>query len=141
MSINVSEVIWTIICFFVLLFVLKKFLFHPLVTFMDERQARIDEGAAAKQQSDERIRKNDAALEESWKARNDEAKALLNSGKTEAEALRAKNVAQAHAQAHEQEKEARERMKAEREETLAQAEQKVPELVELLSAQLMGEAK
>ena len=44
MSINVSEVIWTIVCFFALLFVLKKFLFDPLVRFMEARQASIDEG-------------------------------------------------------------------------------------------------
>ena len=44
MSINVSEVIWTIICFFALLFVLKKFLFDPLIKFMDQRQAGIDAG-------------------------------------------------------------------------------------------------
>ena len=44
MSINVSEVIWTIVCFFALLFVLKKFLFDPLIRFMEQRQAAIDQG-------------------------------------------------------------------------------------------------
>ena len=34
MSINISELIWTVICFFVLLVVLKKLLFDPLVSFM-----------------------------------------------------------------------------------------------------------
>ena len=43
MSINVSEVIWTIVCFFALLFVLKKFLFDPLIRFMEQRQAAIDQ--------------------------------------------------------------------------------------------------
>ena len=41
MSINVSEVIWTIVCFFALLFVLKKFLFDPLLRFMEQRQAAL----------------------------------------------------------------------------------------------------
>ena len=44
MSINFSEVIWTVICFFALLFVLKKLLFDPLIRHMDARQSKIDAG-------------------------------------------------------------------------------------------------
>ena len=43
MSINISELIWTVICFFVLLVVLKKLLFDPLVSFMAARDARIQD--------------------------------------------------------------------------------------------------
>lgn len=140
MSINVSEVIWTVICFFALLFVLKKFLFGPLIKFMDERQARIDAGEAAIREAEASRQENAAELEESWKARNEEAKSLLAQGKTEAEAERAKTVAQAHAAVHEAEKEARARIQTEREETLAQAEQKMPELVDALADRLLQNA-
>ena len=47
MSINISELIWTVICFFVLLVVLKKLLFDPLVSFMTARDARIQDGISA----------------------------------------------------------------------------------------------
>ena len=47
MSINISELIWTVICFFVLLVVLKKLLFDPLVSFMAARDARIQDGISA----------------------------------------------------------------------------------------------
>ena len=47
MSINISELIWTVICFFVLLVVLKKLLFDPLVSFMAARDARIQDGLNA----------------------------------------------------------------------------------------------
>lgn len=137
MSINVSEVIWTVICFFALLFVLKKFLFGPLISFMDERQTRIDAGKAANREAEESRQKNAAALEENWKARNEEAKNLLSQGKAAAEAERAKTLAQAHAEVHEAEKEARTRIQAEREATLAQAEQKMPELVDVLADRLL----
>ena len=140
MSINVSEVIWTVICFFALLFVLKKFLFGPLIKFMDERQARIDAGEAAMREAEANRQENAAELEESWKARNEEAKGLLAQGKTEAEAERTKTVAQAHAAVHEAEKEARARIQTEREETLAQAEQKMPELVDALADRLLQNA-
>ena len=44
LSINPSETIWTILGFFVLLFLLNQFLYKPLIRFMDERRARIDAG-------------------------------------------------------------------------------------------------
>lgn len=141
MSINVSETIWTVICFFALLFVLKKFLFGPLVKLMDERQARIDAGDAIRRESEQHVQENAAALEESWKARSDEAKTMLARGKTEAEALRAKAVAEAQGAAHIAEKEARDRIKAEREETLAQASEKMPELVGILADRLTNAAQ
>ena len=140
MSINVSEMIWTVICFFALLFVLKKFLFNPLISFMDERQTRIDAGKAANRDAEEGKEKNAAAMEESWKARNEEAKNLLAKGKAEAEAERTKTLADARAEAHEAEKEARVRIQTEREEILAQAEQKMPELVDVLTDRLFQNA-
>ena len=51
MSINISELIWTVICFFVLLVVLKKLLFDPLVSFMAARDARIQDVISAEAKS------------------------------------------------------------------------------------------
>ena len=44
LSINLSELVLTIISFFLLLFLLNKFLYTPVLKFMRERQARIDAG-------------------------------------------------------------------------------------------------
>ena len=136
MSINVSETIWTVICFFALLFILKKFLFGPLVKLMDERQARIDAGEAIRRESEQRVEDNAAQLEESWKTRSEEMRALQEKKRADAEAERVKAISAARQAAHEAEKEARDRIKAEREEALAQAEEKMPELVDALSHQL-----
>ena len=141
MSINVSEIIWTVVCFFALLFVLKKFLFGPLVKFMDERQARIDASEALRRESEMHVQENAAALEESWKARSDEAKSLLAQSTADAEMLRTKAVAEAQSAAHEAEKEARDRIKSEREETLAQVSREMPELVGVLSNRLTDAAQ
>ena len=51
MSINVSELIWTILCFFVLLFVLKKLLLDPILKVMDARKATVEEGLEAGRQA------------------------------------------------------------------------------------------
>lgn len=42
LSINFSELVLTIISFFLLLFLLNKFLYTPVLKFMRERQARVD---------------------------------------------------------------------------------------------------
>ena len=99
MSINVSEVIWTIICFFALLFVLKKFLFDPLIKFMDQRQAGIDAGLEKGREAQRKKEENAAALRESWKERSAEAKQLIAEGKAADEEERSRVLEAAHAQA------------------------------------------
>ena len=47
MSINISELIWTVICFLVLLFVLKKLLYDPIIRVMDARNAEVEGGLEA----------------------------------------------------------------------------------------------
>ena len=81
LSINVSEVIWTIVCFFALLFVLKKFLFDPLIRFMEQRQAAIDQGLERGRDAQRKKDENDAALREKWRERSVEVKQLLAEGK------------------------------------------------------------
>ena len=72
MSINISELIWTVICFFVLLVVLKKLLFDPLVSFMAARDARIQAGISAGRTAQQQL---DAAAQ----ARSD-AQRLIDRG-------------------------------------------------------------
>ena len=73
MSINISELIWTVICFFVLLVVLKKLLFDPLVSFMAARDARIQDGLnagrTAQQQLDAAARARSEAQRMHWPGR------------------------------------------------------------------------
>ena len=43
-SINISELIWTVINFLLLVLLLNRFLYKPVISFMENRQARIDAG-------------------------------------------------------------------------------------------------
>ena len=72
MSINISELIWTVICFFVLLVVLKKLLFDPLVSFMAARDARIQDGLSAGRTAQQQL---DAAARERSEAQRKQAAA------------------------------------------------------------------
>ncbi|MBQ0037368.1 MAG: ATP synthase F0 subunit B [Clostridiales bacterium] len=142
MSINVSEVIWTIICFFVLLFVLKKFLFDPLITFMDARKARVEAGMVEGREAQRKKEENENALRESWKNRSIEAKELLAAGKAADEKERAKVLSQAQAEAAQTMRDARERVNEEGESARHEVNEQMDELVTVLAQQLLqNEAK
>lgn len=108
LTVNPSEVIWTILCFLALYFVLKRFLFDPLVAFMDARdaavQAGLDEESAARALIDEEQRSVETAREESLQ----KARALLAERKTADEQHRTDAIAAAHRRAAELEQEAKE---------------------------------
>ena len=127
MSINVSEVIWTIVCFFALLFVLKKFLFDPLIRFMEQRQAAIDQGLEKGRDAQRKKDENDAALRESWKERSVEAKQLLAEG-----------LDSAQKEANEALQEANKRIEQERRQVCADAQEQLPQLVSVLTRQLLS---
>ena len=107
MSINFSEVIWTVICFFALLLVLKTFLFGPLIRHMDERQRRIDAGLAEARRADEAKSRARQMAEESWRQRSEEAHAAVNEGRMQDEKHRARELEDAQVQSAEDLRKAR----------------------------------
>ena len=55
LTIQSSVFIWTLICFCLLMLILHRLLFRPMLSFMDARRARIDR-AAARQEENRRLR-------------------------------------------------------------------------------------
>lgn len=112
MSINISELIWTVICFFVLLVVLKKLLFDPLVSFMAARDARIQDGLNAGRTAQQQL---DAA-----------------------ERARAQALQSAHQEAAQATRAMRARVRDEETAAAAAVDAKLPELVTALTGGLLG---
>lgn len=112
MSINISELIWTVICFFVLLVVLKKLLFDPLVSFMAARDARIQDGLNAGRTAQQQL---DAA-----------------------ERARAQALQSAHQEAAQTTRAMRARVRDEETAAAAAVDAKLPELVTALTGGLLG---
>lgn len=137
MTINISEVIWTIVCFFALLFVLKKFLFTPLITFMDDRKARIEAGLAEAREAEQKKEENAAALQQSWQQRNNEAKQLLAEGKGADEKKRVCAVSAAKEDAAAAIKEARTHIEEESAAAREEVAKNMSELVTALTSQLL----
>lgn len=138
MSINVSEVIWTIVCFFALLFVLKKFLFDPLIRFMEQRQAAIDQGLERGRDAQRKKDENDAALREKWRERSVEVKQLLAEGKTADDRERAWVLESTQKETNKALQEANQRIEQERRQVYADAQEQLPQLVSILAQQLLS---
>ena len=138
MSINVSEVIWTIVCFFALLFVLKKFLFDPLIRFMEQRQAAIDQGLERGRDAQRKKDENDAALREKWRERSVEAKQLLAEVKTADDRERAWVLESTQKETNKALQEANQRIEQERRQVCADAQEQLPQLVSILAQQLLS---
>lgn len=138
MSINISELIWTVICFFVLLFVLKALLFNPIIQFMDERKARIDHGLAEARQAQQDKAENDAALDAAWKHDAAEASRILAEAKTADEQARADLLVSAHRDAAEAMRAGRVRVRAEEQAVRSEIDSRMPELVAVLAGTLLG---
>ncbi len=71
MTIQLPVLLWTVICFVMLMLILSRLLFRPLLAFMDRRE--------------ERIRSAARTLEEHEKARRDAEEALARFREEEAE--------------------------------------------------------
>ena len=141
MSINVSELIWTILCFFVLLFVLKKLLLDPILKVMDARKATVEEGLEAGRQAKIARDENDEALLQAKKDAAQQASALVQEAKNADEKARQDAVAEAKQSAAQSMKDRREQLKAEEQAVSAELEQELPALVETLASALLKEAR
>ena len=141
MSINVSELIWTILCFFVLLFVLKKLLIDPLLKVMDARNANVAEGLEAGRQAQLAREENDEALQQAKKDAAQQASVLVQEAKSADEKARQAAVAEAKQSAAQSMKDTREQLHAEEQAVSAELEQELPALVETLAAALLKETR
>lgn len=83
LSINISDLILTILSFFLLLFLLNKFLYQPVLKFTRERQARIDAQLDKERAANEQLAENERRIEAEKAASRDKAKAMLAEARRE----------------------------------------------------------
>ena len=124
LTINPSEVIWTVLGFLALYFLLKRFLYGPLVRFMDERAARVQEGLDERRRMDETLEANARRLEGERERQRQEAKGLLDKQRQDDEARRAERVKQARQEAADTEAAARQSAEELRRRTAEELEQR-----------------
>lgn len=64
LTIQPSVFIWTVICFCLLMLILNRLLFRPMLRFMDERQEKVNRAAAKKEENRSLLAEAEAALEQ-----------------------------------------------------------------------------
>ena len=139
LSINISELIWTVINFFLLLFLLRRFLYKPICEHMDARQARIDAGLEKEREAKASLRAADERLAAEEQAAREEARALLQ--RTEEESLResGETLLAARRGIREQEGQKREQMQQQIRQEHARLAEAEPALAEELARCLLRE--
>ncbi len=137
MTIYASELIWTVICFVVLLFVLKKLLFDPLLTFMEQRDGKIARGKKAGADARAKREENDASILEGRKANNAAAAAILAEGHARDEQARNAALQQARQEAAQSMKDMRAALRDEETAAAETLKQEVPELANMLAGALL----
>ena len=84
MSINISEMIITIVNFLLLMLLLKIILYTPLMKVMDARRAAVREGLQAGEQARQALEDSDRIMREQLQDSGEEAKQLLSRAKAAA---------------------------------------------------------
>ena len=138
-SINVSDLIWTIINFLLLCILLNHFLYKPVLRFMDDRQARMDAKLAEKREAEALASENEARLEAEKAKSRDEAKRILTQVDAESGERHAALMLQARADAAQEQKDAEAALEVRREKTAEKLSEAAPELAGLLAGHLLGE--
>src|SRR4051812_12086174 len=98
LGINLPGLIWHLINFLVLLFILQRFVFPPVLQLLDERQRRIRESM----EQAERLRVETASAEERIKAQLDDARRqgqeIINQATQIADRIKSERQQQAQAE-------------------------------------------
>jgi F-type H+-transporting ATPase subunit b len=137
LGLNLPGFLWHLVNFIVLLVILQKFLFPPVLRMLDERQARIRESMERAEQ----IQAESARAAESVKAQLDEARReaqnIINSASQIAERIRTERQQQAQAEYETILKRAQDDAAREREQAFAELRAQVADLAVLAAERII----
>jgi F-type H+-transporting ATPase subunit b len=88
--------IWTLVVFLLLLFVLSKFAWKPMMQGLEHRESAIHSALHEAQQAREEAARLRAQLEEQMRKANDQARQILDEARRAAERTTAEMTAEAH---------------------------------------------
>lgn len=127
-----------IINFLVLFFVLKKFLYMPLLQFLDERKKKIEEGLLNTQKIEERLAKIEEKQAEILRQAKQEANQIINRGKKAGEEEKEKILQEARQKAEEEVKKAGFLAKQELEKAKQELRHEAVSLAAALAGKILG---
>ena len=99
LTLNLSELVLTILNFFVLLFLLKRFLYQPLIAFMDQRNAWIQAALEQEQTAEAALKEEVARCEQRRKESYEAAKQMVRDAQAEDERRHSERELEAYEEA------------------------------------------
>mgnify|MGYP002580827969 FL=1 len=137
LSINFSELFWGIFNFFLLLFLLNRFLYKPLIKFMDDRKARIDAGLDEEKKALEEEQANNDGIEAALDEKRIEAKSIIEKAGAEDKASHSQAISEARSDAEKTVIDARENAAKVEKQLEERVKQQSQELARLLADKLL----
>lgn len=129
LGIDWSHLLWSVINFLIVLFVLKRFAFGPIVDALAKRTAKIEEGLKNAQAAQDALASSKKERAAAVRAGEVEAHALLVEAKNSAEVIRTDMLEKAKAEVDEIVKQGKRRMIAEKETMVIAAKNEVATLL------------
>jgi len=137
MQIDLNEFIWAIINFLVLLALLYKFLWNPILNTLDKRREEISSNLSSaesmKQQAEEMLEEYKKKIA----AAKSEAQDIINQANRAAEETRNKIMSQAHEEAAKITEKAREEIRREKEQALKEVRDEIATLAVLAAGKVL----
>ena len=137
LSINFSELFWGIFNFFLLLFLLNRFLYKPLIKFMDDRKARIDAGLDEEKKALAEEQANNDGIEAALDEKRVEAKSIIEKAGAENKASHSQAISEARSDAEKTVIDARENAAKVEKQLEERVKQQSQELARLLADKLL----
>lgn len=139
LTLNISEVIWTIINFFLLFFLLNKLLYKPVISFREEREARIAAGHKAKADALASIDSNADRLKGVREQTLAQAKRTVGEAKASDDKAYNDVIAAEKLSEPQRRKQMQAEISAQRDELSKELDAKEAELVEKLAARILAD--
>jgi F-type H+-transporting ATPase subunit b len=121
--------VFQIVNFSIVLLVLWRFLYHPLINFLETRKAKIDEGLVFARDMEKRLAEAGQEAERRISKAKDEAQSVLDRAVKSADKIKADLTTKAHAEAKNIAERATNDMRMEKEKILADIKKEVAGLV------------
>lgn len=139
MSINISELIWSIINFLVLVVLLKIFLYKPMMNFMENRRRGIadslEEAAAAREEA---VKMNQQLAEEIDAARK-EARAIVDQAKIAGEEAKEAIMQEAKKSAADMMEKAAAEIEWQKAEAVQEIKKQMAQMILLVTSRMLNE--
>jgi F-type H+-transporting ATPase subunit b len=120
MEINLYTVLWQTINFFLLMFILRRFLFKPVLKTLDDRKQKVDETLAVAEQEKQSAADLKAHYEEQVQANKLESERIVREARLTGEQLQKELVAEGKAQAAKLLLQAREQIEQDKQKALGE---------------------